>query len=201
MTVRFSDRRQARRQTTALGWLLAIALTVAVSSSSVAHPMPHSAVYLDVRANSVAATLELPVSDLELAFGRPVSNDPAIVQRDGESLRQYLVDHVRPVTSGGIAWQVDVEDLNVVSREGDGGHVYEYLIVSLNLVPPRGASPRSFELGYDVIVHLVVSHIADVYLRPNWAQGTAPGPWLPLPEVRTDSRVGGIPMVEVALSS
>ncbi|MCU7729276.1 HupE/UreJ family protein [Actinoplanes sp. KI2] len=48
---------------------------------------------------------------------------------------------------------------------------YRELLASATLTPPPGVPVRRFTLGYDVIVHRVVTHTALVSVRHDWSSG------------------------------
>ena len=137
-----------------------------------AHPMPHSVVLLDLHPAGVAAEVQLPLGELELAFGHAVAHDPAtLVARLGPALRAYLEQHVRPVGPDGRPWAVAVQSLRVSAAEQTATGPYPALTARLWLRPPAGASPRSFTLYYDVIMHQLVTHAALVAVRRDWETG------------------------------
>ena len=76
-----------RRLTLAL-WLVLLGLVRPVA----AHPLPGSLVLLDFGQTSVQARLELPLDQLELAYGKSLSVDPAAaVAREHEALAAVAV--------------------------------------------------------------------------------------------------------------
>jgi len=159
---------RAALTTGAVALLSGTALVVGAGPAS-AHPMPHSVVLLDVHPAGVTAQLELPVDDLALASGIDLTAGelPADVQ---EQLRDYLAEHVQP-TSAGRAWSVEVGDLSVTDAEQTSTGPYREVDAELQLTPPAGGGTRQFDLGYDVVVHQVVTHVAFVTLRQDWATG------------------------------
>ncbi|GAA2660508.1 HupE/UreJ family protein [Paractinoplanes durhamensis] len=135
------------------------------ASPASAHPMPHSVVLLDVHDTSVTAALELPVTDLQTAAG---TTDPV-------ALRTYLTAHIRPVTTDGRPWTVTVGDIAMSRAEQTSTGPYSEVTATAVLTPPAGADVRHFTLDYDVIVHQVVTHIALVSVRQDWAAGQTAG--------------------------
>jgi hypothetical protein len=131
-----------------------------------AHPMPHSVVVLDVHEDSVTASLELPAGDLATASG--VAPD---LPARADALRAYLAEHFRPATTDGNPWMVAVGDLGLTAAEQTATGHYQEVTAEIELTPPAGGDVRHFTLGYDVIVHKVVTHTTLVSVRQDWAAG------------------------------
>ncbi|MDO7850640.1 HupE/UreJ family protein [Hymenobacter convexus] len=137
-----------------------------------AHPMPNSVVLLDLHPGGVAAEVQLPLGQLEIAFGHAVSQHPeTLVQRLGPELRAYLRQHVRPETPDGQPWAVAVRELRIQNAEQTATGPYQELTAQLWLTPPAGATARAFTFKYDVIVHQLVTHVALVSVRRDWEVG------------------------------
>ncbi len=140
--------------------------------SALAHPMPNSIVLLDVRPDKVFAELQLPLNELELAFGHQVNQNPGkLVERLGPELKKYIIAHIRPVTGNGIAWTVTVDQLEVQQVQQSPGGPYYELMVELWMIPPKGTTTRDFTLNYDVILHQVATHFALISVRRDWEAG------------------------------
>lgn len=137
-----------------------------------AHPMPNSIVLLDVRPDKVFAELQLPLNELELAFGHQVNQNPAkLVERLGPELKKYIITHILPVTDNGSAWTVTVDQLEVQQVRQSPSGPYHELMVKLWMIPPKGTTTRDFTLNYDVILHQVATHFALVSVRRDWEAG------------------------------
>lgn len=137
-----------------------------------AHPMPNSIVLLDIKADKVNAELQLPLSELELAFGNNVNvNSVNLIARFGPQLSAYLLAHIKVAASNGKPWSVTINDMQVQPVQDSPSGPYKELTVHLSLVPPAGISTRQFNLNYDVIIHQVVSHYALVSVRQDWDNG------------------------------
>jgi hypothetical protein len=131
-----------------------------------AHPMPESVVWIDTTASGMNLTVQLPLNRLEFAFGKTLSDWPgSVVQRYGDELAAYLLQHVGVRSKGG-SWQVLRPSLRVV----DAGGAAE-LQASFDVRAPPGADPRSPELLYDAITHEVRTHRVQVFLRNDWRGG------------------------------
>lgn len=150
----------------------ALLLSLLALGSALAHPMPNTLVVLDLQPGGVAAELQLPLSELQPAFGHDLLLHPeTLVASYGPALRRYLTAHVRPIGPDGRAWAVQVGELHVQAAEQTATGPYQELTARLWLQPPAGASPRTFTLHYDAIVHQVVTHVILVSVRRDWAQG------------------------------
>ena len=137
-----------------------------------AHPMPNSVLLLDIRSDRVTGELQLPLSELQLAFGYPVTQHPeTLVDRLGPALRAYIQQHIRPVSPDGRVWRVAVGAMRVNSVEQPYTGVYHELTAQLKLEAPAGTNPRQFILTYDLIIHQVVTHKALVSIRQDWETG------------------------------
>ena len=144
---------------------LPVLLAALFARLSYAHPQPATTIVLDVEGGHVRMNLHLPLSELEPAFGHQPMQRP-------EALRQYLLDHVRPVTTIGQRWSVEVGTMAVAHNAGQQlTGPFQEVIVNLVLVPPPGANPRDFVLRYDAILHQVVTHKALVSIHSDWASG------------------------------
>ncbi|MFC4072131.1 HupE/UreJ family protein [Actinoplanes subglobosus] len=147
--------------------LLAVPLLVFLGAKpAAAHPMPHSVVVLDVHEASVTASLELPVGDLATGAGFAVD-----LPARADALRDYLAGHFRPAGADGRAWTVTVGDPELTRAEQTSTGPYQEVRVEIELTPPVGGDVRHFTLGYDVIVHKVVTHTTLVSVRQDWAAG------------------------------
>ncbi|MCX5559561.1 HupE/UreJ family protein [Streptomyces sp. NBC_00038] len=163
--------------TTALRLVAGIAIAVPATlllgaSPAAAHPMPHSVVQLDVYKDSVTARLELPVGDLATASGIDLTTiKSAALPTKAEAVRAYLAQHIRPTTLKGEAWQVSIGALSLGRTQQTSTGPYRELVAKAVFTPPAGADVRHFTLDYDVIVHQVVTHVALVTVRQDWAAG------------------------------
>ncbi len=137
-----------------------------------AHPMPNSIVLMDVGSKSVAVELQLPLGELQLAFGHDVAtNSVNLIARMGADLKAYLIQHVKPLSEDGRPWTVKVTDMTVGKSEQTDTGPYQELVAHLLMQPPAGASLRNFTLNYDVIIHQVVTHSALLSVRQDWEAG------------------------------
>ncbi|HEY8933762.1 MAG TPA: HupE/UreJ family protein [Cyclobacteriaceae bacterium] len=134
-----------------------------------AHQTPSTIVLLDIKPEGVAIELQLPLGELELAFGHDVSkNTKTLVERLGPQLKEYLMAHIHPMTAKDQPWLVEVNDMTVGKSEQTASGPYQEITVHLFLTPPAGVNTRKFILDYDVIMHQLVTHSALVSIRNDW---------------------------------
>ncbi|GLU53684.1 hypothetical protein Dfri01_31450 [Dyadobacter frigoris] len=134
--------------------------------------MPNSVVFLDIQPGKVFAELQLPLNELELAFGHQVNQHPeALVSRLSPELKSYIISHIHPVSKDGKTWTVSVEDLLVQKIPASASGPYYELHAKVLMIPSQGESTREFDLNYDVIIHQVVTHFALISVRQDWETG------------------------------
>ncbi|BCY12418.1 HupE/UreJ family protein [Actinoplanes sp. L3-i22] len=147
--------------------LLAVTGLVALlsgASPASAHPMPHSVVTLDVHGSSVTASLQIPATaDFVLASGV----DPGSTER----VRDYLAAHLHPAALDGRPWRVALGAVRLGAAEQTGTGPYRELLATATLTPPPGGDVRHFRLGYDAVIHQVITHTVLVSVREDWAAG------------------------------
>jgi hypothetical protein len=139
-----------------------------------AHPSPNSLVLLDVNPTHVAMEVQLPLTELELAINRPVTNHPeTLIERMRPRLEQYILSHIQVYSTPGQPWQVTLTGFEMMQSEYANTNVpYWELVGHLVLTPPSGQSTRHFFLAYDAIMHQVVTHTALLSIRSDWENGT-----------------------------
>ena len=153
-----------------------IALLVAgcflASNKAQAHQMPNTIVLLDIKKDGVSAELQLPLNELELAFGHDVNAHPEnMVARAGADLKTYLLQHIHPKSEDGKVWNVQVLGMKVQPAEQTASGPYNEIRVQLWMTPATGESTHDFIFNYDVIIHKVVTHSALVSIRQDWESG------------------------------
>ena len=146
--------------------------------TSYAHPSPNTLVFLDVSPNRVAMEIQLPLPELELAFGHNISDNPeTLVERLGPQLKEYILAHVHAYITKERPWQVTLTSLQMGKSEYVETNIaYWKVAAHIILTPPAGESTRKFFLDYDVIMHQVVTHTALLSLRSDWENGTSAEP-------------------------
>ena len=158
-----------------LGWRLFFFLTLVMCCTSQgisAHQTPSTIVLLDVNPKAVSVELQLPLGELELAFGHEIIKDPEhLIEKFGSQLKEYLLAHIHPMTEKNKPWIVEVTNMIVGKAEQTGSGQYQEITVQLVLIPPTGESTRKFIFDYDVIMHQLVTHSALVSIRSDWELG------------------------------
>ena len=166
-----------------------------------AHPMPNSVVVLDVQPEKVFVELQLPLRELELAFGNDINKKPlGLVGRLGPELGKYILAHIRPVGTDGAQWKTILNGLVVEQVQQSPSGPYYELVARLTLLPTPGSSTRDFTLNYDVILHQVATHFALVSVRQDWEGGIYGGNPVQLGVIDWDIRNNVIHPFKVSLS-
>lgn len=163
------------RQTTVWRFVytLFLGLFLLISNATLAHQTPSSNVLLDVNAKTVGVVIQIPISELGLAYGSPVfSNSTTIFEDQKLKLREYMLQHIQLYSTKENPWIVTFKDMKIVSdaQEWSGPPFYE-LEVQLVFTPNVGESTRAFHLHYDAVMHQVNNHTATVVLRNDWENG------------------------------
>ena len=187
-------------RTPATLWLVFLILA-AFSFKAHAHPMPNSALLMDIKSHKVSVELQLPLNELELAFGHDVNRNSAnLVARLGPQLSAYLLQHIHPTSPDGKLWVVRVDDMQVQPVQDSPSGPYKELTVHLDLFPPANESTRQFALNYDVIIHQVVSHYALVSVRQDWDNGLSQNHPYEVGVIRLDVRSNTIPPLQINIA-
>ncbi|GAB2986709.1 HupE/UreJ family protein [Mucilaginibacter puniceus] len=137
--------------------------------------MPNTLILLDIRSDKVSAEIQLPLNELELAFGHDVNrNSNNLIKRLGPQLTAYLLEHIKIFAPDGKPWVVAIDNMIVQPVQESASGPYQELTVHISMVPPVNANTRQFNLNYDAIIHQVVSHYALVSVRQDWDNGLNP---------------------------
>lgn len=141
-------------------------------TEATAHPMPNSVVLLTIHADRIDAEVQIPLSELQAAWGHAVNDSASgLVARLGPQLRAYLARHMRPQSPDGRHWAVAVGALAVHQTQNPINGTYRELTAQVQMRPPAGADLRRFVFGYDVVLHQVVTHKILVAVRQDWSRG------------------------------
>ena len=147
-------------------------LVVGLTNQSTAHPMPNSVVLLNLHADRIDAEVQIPLVELQAAFGHAVNDSSAsLIERLGPELRAYLMQHIRLVSPDGRAWAVKMGTLSVHETANEINGTYRELIAQIELLPPAGEDVRRFAFHYDAVLHQLVTHKILVSVRQDWEQG------------------------------
>ncbi|WP_433683571.1 HupE/UreJ family protein [Nocardia sp. CA-119907] len=136
-----------------------------------AHPMPGTKVLIDVCETAINAELLIPTADLAEASGIDVDVRTRLSGEDTAGLVSYLRGHLRPATPDGVPWIVQISDMRLDYADQMATGSYKDLVVHAVLTPPTGVDMRRFVLGYDAVIHKVVTHTAIVSVRQDWRAG------------------------------
>jgi hypothetical protein len=137
-----------------------------------AHPMPTSMVLLTVHAHRIDAEVQIPLNELQAAWGHAVNDSSAhLVERLGPALRAYLTQHIHPQSPDGRPWAVATGALAVHETQSPLNGNYREFTAQVQLLPPAGADVRQFAFAYDAVLHQVVTHKIMVAVRQDWARG------------------------------
>ncbi len=178
----FSLRKWLIIKIVALAWLGNIPLLLA-------HQTPSTVVLLDFSPKQVTVELQLPIGELELAFGQNLSKNPEqIIPRMGPQIKEYLLAHIHPMVAKDQPWKVEVKDMALQKSEQTYSGPFQEIIVHLLLTPPQGASTRNFIFDYDVIMHQLVTHSALVLLRSDWEAGKTHSEPTEIGVIRVDTK-------------
>ena len=91
--------------------------------------MPNTVVLLNLHADRIDAEVQIPLGELQAAFGHAVNDSSAnLVARLGPELRRYLAQHVSPVSPDGRAWTVQVGALSVLETQNEINGTYRELV-------------------------------------------------------------------------
>lgn len=143
-----------------------------LSLNTFAHPMPNSMVVLKVHEKHISGEIMLPLSELQSAIRMQVNeNSDRLVERLGDTLRNYLAEHIRPKSLEGKPWQVKIGEMKVIETTDKIVGGYKELVVFFEMSPPKNYDLRNFYFDYDVILHRVASHKTLIQVKQDWQQG------------------------------
>lgn len=138
----------------------------------IAHPMPNSMIILKIHEKNISGEIQLPLGELQSAIGMGVNdNSERLIERLGDSLRIYLLKHIRPRTFDGKLWNVELGEMQVNETKSELSGEYKELVVAFSMTPPQHYDLRNFYFDYDVILHQVASHKALIAIKQDWQQG------------------------------
>jgi hypothetical protein len=134
--------------------ILLLLIICCTSQITWAHQTPTTIVLLDISPGKLAIELQLPLTELELAFGHEVTKNPeTLIERFGPQLKEYLAAHIHIFTTKENPWQLEFKSMKVdKTAQAASGPPYWEIAVQLNAIPPPGVSTRKFILDYDVIM-------------------------------------------------
>ncbi len=146
-----------------LAALAVLFLLLALPSPAVAHLTPNSEIRLDLAPGAIVADIVVPQSEFGYATGLATDNRPASLA----AARAYLLDHFAVVAPDGRDWRVAIDRIAFETIIGPPD-----LHATATLLPPPGASDRSFRFGWRVITREVPTHFALLVIGGDLAGGT-----------------------------
>lgn len=153
-------------------FLLVLLLQVAQWQDLQAHPMPNSMVILKIHEKNISGEIQIPLNELQSAIGLGVNDhSEKLVERLGDTLRAYLLQHIRPKTFDGKPWSVTLGTMKVYAIQSRLSGNYKELIVEFSMSPPKYYDLRNFYFDYDVVLHQVASHKILVAVMQDWQRG------------------------------
>jgi hypothetical protein len=154
------------------GLALVLLLLTLGAKHGFSHPMPNSLVLLNIHEKNISGDIQLPLGELQSAIGMGVNdNSLHLIQRLGDTLRSYLLKHIRPQTFDGKPWKVIIGEMKIVEIKSQLTGDYKELDISFSMTPPPFYDLRNFYFNYDVILHQVASHKILVSIKQDWQQG------------------------------
>ncbi|TWJ03376.1 HupE/UreJ protein [Mucilaginibacter frigoritolerans] len=138
-----------------------------------AHQAPYTAVFLDVSPDRVGAEMQIPLTELEFAFGHHITANPeTLLERLGPELKAYLLLHTHAYKNEALPWTVNVTNMAMVKEQQvASGPPFWELRVNILLLPRQNEDTRKFMLAYDGVVHQVINHVIFVAVRNDWETG------------------------------
>ncbi len=137
-----------------------------------AHPMPNSVILLNVHEKHISGQIQIPLSELQSAVGMSVNDrSERLIERLGDSLKIYLLKHIRPKSLEGKPWTVKLGNIKVVESNNILVGMYKELEIEFEMSPPLSYDLRNFYFDYDVVLRQVASHKALINIKQDWQQG------------------------------
>lgn len=168
---------------------------------TLAHRSPTTIMLLNVSPGKMGMELQIPLSELEPAYGNNIRKNPKVeVLCQSRQLQQYLLAHIHPTTADGKSWRTEVTDMRVEKAVQElSGPPFQEITVHLNLTPPANADTREFVLNYNVIMHQVVTHNTLVSIRNDWETGNYGEQEKQVGVIRVDTRTSIIYPLKINL--
>lgn len=138
-----------------------------------AHPMPNSIVQIEVQDGRFLFNLKLPISELELAFGKDLStNTRESFFKYKPELQQYLLQHIRlyDESKHQLSSKIVSMSIDSTTTELNGKYNEVQAVLEFENKQPLNQSSQ-FVLLYDAIIHQVVTHSAIVSVTQDWQNG------------------------------
>lgn len=146
-------------------WLLLIIFM----SGAVAHPALTSAVLIDIEADALRLTVQMPLDQLQLAApALSLSNESSNIS-DNKPLARYMKDHVQLQ-----AIDTGLFPMDFVSAHYKSIDNAPHIVVVLRFPNLSLNSLNNATLHYDAILHRVISHKIYVSMHSDFVNGVLP---------------------------
>ncbi|TAF82016.1 MAG: HupE/UreJ family protein [Runella slithyformis] len=168
-----------------------------------AHPMPNSVVVLKIHEKHISGEIQLPLAELQSAIGMGVNeHSDRLIERLGDSLKIYLLKHIRPKSFEGKPWAVTIGKMSVIETKNELVGQYKELVVAFSMTPPLFYDLRNFYFDCDVIVREVASHSILVSVKQDWQRGiiAEDTTFQQIGVIALDVPSGKIPVFQVSLA-
>ncbi len=154
-------------------WLLFLFFVVIMPLNLEAHPMPNSIVQIKIEQKKIVLQLKLPVSELELAYGKSMNNDVAtFVRENNNQLKQYIGTHIKLIDQTNHIWDKKVTSVSYDSANSEINGTYSETLATVEFESNTEINRNEkLLLLYDVIIHQVVTHSALVSITQDWENG------------------------------
>ncbi|MDZ7898660.1 MAG: hypothetical protein U5N85_11635 [Arcicella sp.] len=134
--------------------------------------MPNSVVVLNTHEKYYTGQIQLPLGELQTAIGLGVNDhSDRLIERLGDTLRKYLLQHIRPKSFEGKPWNVTLGKMKLIETKSQLSGDYKELVIDFEMSPPQNYDLRNFYFDYDVILHQVASHKTLIAVKQDWQQG------------------------------
>ncbi|PWK27582.1 HupE/UreJ protein [Arcicella aurantiaca] len=142
------------------------------NNNGFSHPMPNSVVVLNIHEKNISGEIQIPLSELQTAIGMGVNdNSQNLIGRLGDTLRAYLLKHIRPKSFDGKPWTTQLGEMTVLEIKSKLTGDYKELVVEFTMSPPQFYDLRNFYFDYDAVLHQVASHKILISIKQDWQQG------------------------------
>lgn len=139
--------------------LAALVLLMGAPTTASAHPLSTSALLLDIDAEQVDATIELPLDQLSVALNEDLTATAVLAPSTLARLRTYVQAHMTATDSSQRVWTTRLAGGQVKQIGG-----VDQLVLNATLKPASG-TVGDFDLHYDAIIDRLQSHRVFVSAR------------------------------------
>lgn len=149
--------------------------------------MPNSIVTLEFINNKIDIKLELPIQELELAFGKDITTNPDIILTNYKNdIQNYLINHLKILSDKNVAQSILIKDLSIQKITTQLNGDYSELIANVECILDANFNSRDFYLQYDVVIHQVATHFAVIKIGQDLANGITPNDSVELGIIQLD---------------